>query len=412
MSPDPASSSDLVDRNDTSSIQSTVQPGWWFQVAQVRLRFLIIIVGAAFVVGQWPTIRNVWDRWMWSGYRSPMTGSVSTTHEYFCPMDPGQVSAWPAICPICNMDLVARKKMDAVILPEGVVARMQLSPYRIQLAGIRTTIVEPRSLNIDRTFSGVLRRANNGSLGFVTPIPASDIWMFSTPQAVEVQTVESAAAASATASLFEDHEQNGSFKVQVVLQDDQLLPEGAAVAGHLSVPDESTAEFLAVPETAVVDRGRERLVYVETMPGMFDGVSVELGRRHGSFYPVKKGLKQGQRVATAGAFLIDAETRLNPALAAGYFGANQSDTRPVAPSSTPAIKGPLAKNAPKKTLSAEDQALVDKQKICPVTQLSLASMGGPVPVMVSGRKVFICCAGCEQKLKDEPEKYLALIPVQ
>ena len=149
------------------------------------------------------------------------------------------------------------------------------------------------------------------------------------------------------------------------------------------------------------------MVYVETMPGMFDGIAVELGRRCGGYYPVTSGVKAGQRVATTGAFLIDAETRLNPSLAAGYFGAspNGSNGKPSPPAEA-AI--PVTKRkTPKTSLSREDQILVDKQRICPVTELALDSMGGPVTVIVSGKKVFVCCAGCTQRLKDEPEKYLA-----
>ncbi len=54
-------------------------------------------------------------------------------------MDPGIVSDWPGKCGICNMALVRRKRGEAVALPDGVIARMQLSPYRIQLAGIQTS---------------------------------------------------------------------------------------------------------------------------------------------------------------------------------------------------------------------------------------------------------------------------------
>src|SRR5207253_1437351 len=82
-------------------------------------------------------------------------------------------------------------------------------------------------------------------------------------------------------------------------------------------------EVLAVPESAVLDTGARRMVYVERMPGMFDGVEVVVGPRGGNYFPVIRGLEGGQRVATAGAFLIDAETRLNPNVAAGYFGASQ-----------------------------------------------------------------------------------------
>src|SRR5258707_4448442 len=40
----------------------------------------------------------------------------------------------------------------------------------------------------------------------------------------------------------------------------------------------------------------------------------------GVFYPVLSGLAAGERVVTSGSFLVDAETRLNPAAGSIYFG--------------------------------------------------------------------------------------------
>jgi hypothetical protein len=59
------------------------------------------------------------------------------------------------------------------------------------------------------------------------------------------------------------------------------------------------------------------------------------------------------------------------------------------------------------TLSAEDLALIAKQKVCPVTGAELGSMGDPVKVVVKGQTVFLCCAGCEDAIKKDPDKYLA-----
>jgi Cu(I)/Ag(I) efflux system membrane fusion protein len=70
---------------------------------------------------------------------------------------------------------------------------------------------------------------------------------------------------------------------------------------------------LSVPESAVIDTGTRKLVYVETEPGVFEGRAVVLGPLSGDRYPVLDGLSPGDRVASAGSFLIDAETRLNPA---------------------------------------------------------------------------------------------------
>ena len=67
-----------------------------------------------------------------------------------------------------------------------------------------------------------------------------------------------------------------------------------------------------MPESAVIDTGSRKVVYVESEPGVFDGREVVLGSRIGDRFPVLEGLLPGEKVAAAGAFLIDAESRINP----------------------------------------------------------------------------------------------------
>jgi YHS domain-containing protein len=57
-------------------------------------------------------------------------------------------------------------------------------------------------------------------------------------------------------------------------------------------------------------------------------------------------------------------------------------------------------------LSDADRKLAEKQKVCPVTGKLLGSMGTPYKVTVKGRVVFLCCDGCEETLKADPDKYL------
>ena len=107
------------------------------------------------------------------------------------------------------------------------------------------------------------------------------------------------------------------------------------------------------------------------------------------------------KVAAAGAFLIDAETRLNPSLAAAYFGSNRgSPTGETNLQSTDTLTG----------LSPQDRELALKQKVCPVTLQSLGSMGPPIRLLIEGEPVLICCAGCEAPLRKSPAKYLAKLP--
>jgi uncharacterized protein involved in copper resistance len=72
----------------------------------------------------------------------------------------------------------------------------------------------------------------------------------------------------------------------------------------------------------------------------------------------------------------------------------------------PAIKEAMAQ------LSNEDRAAAEAQTICPVSGTALGSMGKPCKVTVTTsagkeRTVFLCCAGCESAIKENPDKYLA-----
>ena len=120
------------------------------RVLRVRLRFVAVLVVAFLIVSKWRVLRNYWDAMTRSVAASDTTAhAVSLDTEYFCPMDPGVVSDWSGKCGICNMTLVRRKRGEAVALPEGVIARMQLSPYRIQLAGIQTSPVSYQPLEYE-----------------------------------------------------------------------------------------------------------------------------------------------------------------------------------------------------------------------------------------------------------------------
>lgn len=157
----------------------------------------------------------------------------------------------------------------------------------------------------------------------------------------------------------------------------------------------------AVPERAVIDTGSRKVVYREVASGVYEGVEVELGPRSDDFYPVVRGLEPGDRVVTTGSFLIDAETRLNPAVGSIYFGGSggsksgASAVSAVRPSTT-------------EELTPEDRRLIEVQQFCPVlTNSRLGSMGTPVKVMLRNQPVFLCCSGCLDKARANPDRTLA-----
>jgi len=407
----------------------------------VRLRFPLLVGGIVLLVAAWPWLRNHWDRLTRPG--DGVDTSVSLDTEYWCPMCPGVVSAWPDKCPVCHMALVRRKKGEATPLPDGVLARMQFSPYRVQLAGIRTTPAEFRPLAWELTLGCLAGPSDTaGRVSLALDMPETDLAFVRSRLAIEVEC-EAFPGQTFAGSLVElAREVNADTRTLRARAEVECprgeLRRGMYVTARLRVPltelggsarqvlddwrDRTAAEValrclpgfaapapgleslveaagrrvmhrrgltLGVPTSAVIDTGERKVVFVESMPGTFDCVEVTLGRRCGDWYPVLRGVEPGQAVVTAGAFLVDAETRLNPNLAASYFGAGRRDR------STDADK-----------LSPEDKLLVAKQKLCPVTDEPLGSMGVPVRVVLEGKPVFICCKGCETELRRNPKQYL------
>lgn len=69
--------------------------------------------------------------------------------------------------------------------------------------------------------------------------------------------------------------------------------------------------LLAVPATAVLDSGVRKIVYVERAPGKYVPAELKLGSRAGDFYPVLAGLKEGDRIAVRGNFLLDSQFQIS-----------------------------------------------------------------------------------------------------
>jgi YHS domain-containing protein len=101
------------------------------------------------------------------------------------------------------------------------------------------------------------------------------------------------------------------------------------------------------------------------------------------------------------------------AVGLGGCGGSADKQGQPAPTVPPATAAPLDENradadAPGLAeLSPADRALAEKQKICPVSGERLGAMGKPVKITVKGQTVFLCCAGCEEAVRKDPDKYLA-----
>jgi Cu(I)/Ag(I) efflux system membrane fusion protein len=85
---------------------------------------------------------------------------------------------------------------------------------------------------------------------------------------------------------------------------------------------------LVLPDSAVIDTGDRKLVFLDQPGGRLEPREVQLGARVPNGFRVLSGLAAGDRVVTAANFLLDSESSLKAALS--------TMSAPSGPASTPA----------------------------------------------------------------------------
>jgi uncharacterized protein (TIGR03000 family) len=77
----------------------------------------------------------------------------------------------------------------------------------------------------------------------------------------------------------------------------------------------------------------------------------------------------------------------------------------VIASQSRAVEKAVAENLAK--LDPDDRKAAEEQRFCAVQEgIRLGSMGVPVKVTVKGQTVYLCCSGCEEKAKADPDQTL------
>lgn len=207
----------------------------------------------------------------------------------------------------------------------------------------------------------------------------------------------------------EDHELRPGMSATVTLHLGVELLAATPAGARLKLRKE---KILAVPEAAVIDTGSQKVVYRESLPNTFEGIAVKLGAKMRDldgvvYYPVLSGLNEEDVIVTAGSFLIDAETRLNPAAASMYIGGTGSGrssavaVRPTTPDDeAEKVAAAMAK------LSPADRKLAQAQRFCPIRHEPLGTMGIPVRITIKGQEIFVCCRACIPEAEANPVKTL------
>ncbi len=103
----------------------------------------------------------------------------------------------------------------------------------------------------------------------------------------------------------------------------RLLPDGSIPVGRPLVAEwtEAAADGgVWVPQTALVDTGERRVVFVEIAPGRYEPRQVRVGARADERVQILEGVSEGESVVVSGTFLLDSETQIGTMGHAGHGG--------------------------------------------------------------------------------------------
>jgi membrane fusion protein, copper/silver efflux system len=147
----------------------------------------------------------------------------------------------------------------------------------------------------------------------------------------------------------------------------------------------SSPPGLSIPSEAVLDSGMQKIVYLETSDGVFEPRTVELGPSFGNRVAVKRGLNEGDRVVTAGNFLIDSESRMKP-----------SSVQSVSEKKGMADSKPATTTAGESVLDPVCGMSIDRAK----------SVAEGHTEAYRGETYVFCSDKCHKKFQQDPTKYL------
>jgi Cu(I)/Ag(I) efflux system membrane fusion protein len=424
------------------------------KVVELRLRFIALMAATGLMFAYWDTLWNRYDKWM---RPTALHHAAVSGIEHYCPMHPQVVQAEPGTCPICGMPLAKRKKGEKATLPAGVTARVELVPFRVKQAGIRTSEVGYAPLTQTLTTVGYVAFDERRMANIVSKVPGKSrvekLYVNFNGQDVEVgqtlaelyspelsQAIHELLNASQRAehavqpqsaiarSLVADRHEMARASAEKLrrwginqAQIDDILKNGrtdftipilSPVSGHVFkknvVEGDEVREGYAMFEVADLHTvWVQAQVYEHQLALIHEGQAVEarVEAFPGETFPGKLEFVQPHldpltRTVEVRYALNNPGHRLRP----GMFATVTLKT-PIA--DTPAFRTRIAARQPFKGRGRNVSLTAEEQKTCPVTNLKLGSMGDPIAVEVEVRKVWLCCSSCPPKLKSQPAKYLA-----
>jgi len=241
----------------------------------------------------------------------------------------------------------ASSRPEAITQADGLLeaSRVRLERWGLtpdQVDGVTSTPARPIQITVNSPTSGILRVRKVTEGQYVSPGDAlleltdlGTVWVIADVFDADIARIRPGLTVQVTSealpktrlsgevSFIDTHSDAQSRTTPVRIQMENpgtRLKPGMIVQASFQV---LMGDVLTVPQTAIIDSGMEKVVYVARDNGIFERRNIHVGTPVKDRYPVIDGLKSGEKVVTNGAFLIDSQTRLTGGLT-GMFGGSKS----------------------------------------------------------------------------------------
>jgi len=229
--------------------------------------------------------------------------------------------------------------------------RWGLTPDQVE--GVTSSPARPIQITVNSPVSGILRARKVTEGQYVNPgdtllelTDLGNVWVMADVFDADIARIRPGLSAQVTSEALPGIRLTGEVtfidthsdpqsrttpaRIQMANPGTRLRP-GMIVQASFQLP---LGNVLTVPQTAVIDSGIDKVVYVARDDESFERRNIHVGPPVKDRYPVMDGLKAGEKVVSNGAFLIDSQARLTGGLT-GMFGGSKSFTEistPATPS--------------------------------------------------------------------------------
>lgn len=305
----------------------------------------------------------------------PSPTEEKTISYYTCPMHPHIHSDKPGECPICHMSLVPVYKEGTV--PTNRTSggpSVHISPERQQLIGIKTEAAQKKLVtkeirtagrvafdpdlavaqrefveiakNVPSLKSAAVSRLrllgmgeeeiralehrqgaiNRAPTNLYLPEKGDSVWVYATLYQGELEAMKPGIMAEISFSSGSSQTFTGTVRGIDSIIDPMTRSARARIevpkAGGILRPDSfvnvtlklDLGEAITVPKSAVINTGMRQVAFVAHEDDHFQSRDIKIGSTVGDEVVILEGIKEGEKVVSAAAFLVDSESQLKAAV--------------------------------------------------------------------------------------------------